>query len=179
MKFQILFLSLLNTTTHARYEPKGLRGGDDHNLELDVHTSVAKGGSARIQCSEGGYCCSNLNYFDGTTNYGGMSFGGDGDCAPGMTEMTDAELTGCLQTECVINCVGSCSVSMQSGGGGKKGRNGNSGGMGGNGGGGGGGGRGKDNVFKHFKDIFGDDKYDDGDDSEGGNDDEAYYLLEE
>jgi hypothetical protein len=98
---------------------------------------------------------------------------------------------------------------MQSGGGGKKGRNGNSGkfyasflqlhlplihfltptfpatatnltgGMGGNGGGGGGGGRGKDNVFKHFKDIFVDDKYFDGDDSEGGNDDEAYYLLEE
>jgi len=119
----------LTTATHARYEPKGLRGGDD--LELDVHTSVAKGGSARIQCSEGGYCCSSKN-FDDTINYGYEIIGSDGDCAPEMTDLTDAELTGCKQTECVINCVGSCSVSMQGGKGGagkkgKKGQNGNSG----------------------------------------------------
>ncbi|KAL7431222.1 hypothetical protein ACHAXM_002570 [Skeletonema potamos] len=163
MKFQILFLSLLTTSTNAQYEPKGLRGGDDHDLELKLkNTSIPKGGSARIECSSvGGQCC--IKSDDSTVDADGPSCWGcstqhaalaSGNCPDGFLPVTNDSTFHCQSDNgCAYSCNG-CSVSMQGGKGGagkkgKKGQNGNSGGMGGNDGGGGG---------------------DDGDD---------YYLLEE
>mmetsp|Transcript_10400 Transcript_10400/g.20812 ORF Transcript_10400/g.20812 Transcript_10400/m.20812 type:complete len:110 (-) Transcript_10400:165-494(-) len=59
MKFQIVFLSLFLAAAHARHEPKGkgLRGGDDRDLELVGSTVVPNGSSATINCGSGSQCC--------------------------------------------------------------------------------------------------------------------------
>jgi hypothetical protein len=144
MKFQLLFLSLLTTTTHAQYEPKGLRGGDDHDLELKLkNTSIPKGGSARIECSSvGGQCCiksdddsnSNVNAYGPScwgcsTQHAALA---SGKCPDGFLPVTNDYTFHCQSDNgCAYSCNG-CSVSMQGGKGGagnkgKKGRNGNSG----------------------------------------------------
>mmetsp|Transcript_623 Transcript_623/g.1514 ORF Transcript_623/g.1514 Transcript_623/m.1514 type:complete len:186 (+) Transcript_623:1041-1598(+) len=142
MKLQIVFLSLL-VTAHARYEPKGLRGGDDRDLELDtvqIDHIIPEGGSATIHCGSGSQCCvaSSFKVVDDT----GPSEWGSG-CNDGFSSITDGTAGVCQMEVCTISCDSpSCKVDFEAGSAGRGGFGGSGGGHGGMGGRGGGSGGG-------------------------------------
>ncbi|KAK1748064.1 hypothetical protein QTG54_000003 [Skeletonema marinoi] len=121
MKLQIVFLSLL-VTAHARYEPKGLRGGDDRDLELDtvqIDHIIPEGGSATIHCGSGSQCCvaSSFKVVDDT----GPSEWGSG-CNDGFSSITDGTAGVCQMEVCTISCDSpSCKVDFEAGSAGRGG----------------------------------------------------------
>ena len=94
MKFQIVFLSLFLAAAHARHEPKGkgLRVGDDRDLELVGSTVVPNASSATINCGSGSQCCV-TGTLKTINNVGIMTIGGGGSCQ-GYT-MTNGSLSNC------------------------------------------------------------------------------------
>jgi len=120
MKFQIVFLSLL-VTAHARYEPKGLRGGDDRDLELDtlqINHIIPEGGSAKIHCgSRSTSQCCVATSFKVVDDTGPSEWGSGDSCNDGFTSMTDGMASVCQMEACTISCDSpSCRVDVEAGG---------------------------------------------------------------
>eukprot|EP00984_Skeletonema_dohrnii_P035442 scaffold35177_cov161-Skeletonema_dohrnii-CCMP3373.AAC.2 len=134
MKIQIVFLSLL-AAAHARHEPKGLRGGDEHDLELVGYTVVPNGSSATINCGSGSQCCVTVTgSFEWKINTGIQQFGGS--CQEPLSNGS-LTLSKCKEsTSCSVSCDGNCNVAVKAGSGsaGLPGRAGSPGGYGNNGG---------------------------------------------
>lgn len=136
MKIQIVFLSLL-AAAHARHEPKGLRGGDEHDLELVGFTVVPKGSSATAHCGSGSQCCVTVTgSFEWKINSGIQQFGS---CQGQEIPLSNGSLTlsNCKESSsCSVSCDGNCNVVVKAGSGsaGLPGRAGSPGGYGNNGG---------------------------------------------
>ena len=134
MKIQIVFLSLL-AAAHARHEPKGLRGGDEHDLELVGFTVVPKGSSATAHCGSGSQCCVTVTgSFEWKINTGIQQFGGS--CQEPLSNGS-LTLSNCKESSsCSVSCDGNCNVVVKAGSGsaGLPGRAGSPGGYGNNGG---------------------------------------------
>eukprot|EP00984_Skeletonema_dohrnii_P015385 scaffold6631_cov97-Skeletonema_dohrnii-CCMP3373.AAC.1 len=123
MKFQIVFLSLL-VTAHARYEPKGLRGGDDRDLELgtvQINHIIPEGGSARIHCGSGSQCCV-ASSFKVVDDMGPSEWGSVNSCNDDFTSITDGTASVCQMELCTISCDSpSCKVDVEAGSAGRGG----------------------------------------------------------
>eukprot|EP00984_Skeletonema_dohrnii_P017870 scaffold8226_cov115-Skeletonema_dohrnii-CCMP3373.AAC.6 len=113
MKFQIFFLSLFLAAAHARHEPKGLRGGDDRDLELVGSTVVPNGSSATINCGSGSQCCVTGTFK--TRNTTGGATGGGGSCQGSTLSMSNGSLGNCESNPCSISCDGACNVVVKAG----------------------------------------------------------------
>ena len=157
MKFQIVFLSLFLAAAHARHEPKGkgLRGGDDRDLELVGSTVVPNGSSATINCGSGSQCCV-TGSFKTINNVGSMTIAGGGSC---HLSMSNGSLGNCESNPCSISCDGACNVVVKAD-------------SAGDGEGGGDGGHDNDGDYGYDNDDDGDGDNDDGDgDGDGGDND--------
>eukprot|EP00985_Skeletonema_marinoi_P015233 scaffold7820_cov99-Skeletonema_marinoi.AAC.8 len=101
---------------------KGLRGGDDRDLELDtvqIDHIIPEGGSATIHCGSGSQCCvaSSFKVVDDT----GPSEWGSG-CNDGFSSITDGTAGVCQMEVCTISCDSpSCKVDFEAGSAGRGG----------------------------------------------------------
>lgn len=153
MKFQIVFLSLFLAAAHARHEPKGkgLRGGDDRDLELVGSTVVPNGSSATINCGSGIQCCV-TGTFKTINNVGSKTSSCQG------STLSNGSLGNCQSNSCSVSCDGVCNVVVKAGSG--------------SAGDGGDGGYDNDGDYGYDNDDDGDGDNDDGDgDGDGGDND--------